>query len=125
MAIEIMQDCEICGSKNAAYTSKIEGASMHVCKNCAGSGNIISRPAPPPAIKKLPRPPEGLGTELMENLSSVVKTEREKRKLTRQELARKISIQENLIARIENGWSPPLDLIRKLEKFLSVKLTEN
>lgn len=118
-----MQDCEICGSKNAAYTSKIEGASMRVCKNCAGGGEIISRPALP-APRKLSRPPEGLGTELVENFSVIVQKERQKKNLTRAELAKKISVQENLIARIENGWRPPLDLIKKLEKFFSKSLTE-
>ena len=62
--------------------------------------------------------------ELIENFSAVVKAEREKRKLTRQELARKISVQENLIGRIENGWRPPLDIVKKLERFFGRKLTE-
>ena len=117
--------CDLCGSPSAAYTSKIEGALLHVCKICAGSGEIISRPVQQPAIKKLGRIPEELQTEISQNLSQIVKQAREKKGLTRQELARKISVQENLIARIENGWNPPLDLIRKLEKFLGVKLTDS
>ncbi len=116
--------CDLCGAPSAPYTSKIEGAVLKVCKNCSSGGKIISRPALP-APRKLSRPPEGLETELLENFSAVVQRERQKKNLTRAELARKISVQENLIARIENGWRPPLDLIKKLEKFLSVKLTEN
>jgi len=116
--------CELCGAPSAPFVSKIEGSLLHVCKNCAGSGEIISAPALPTAKKILPRLPQELGSELVENFSAVVKTEREKRKLTRQELARKISVQENLIARIENGWRPPTDLIKKLEKFFGKSLTE-
>ena len=130
-----MPDCEVCGSKNASYISKIEGALLKVCKNCAGSGKIISAPALPIAKKILPRLPKEFQTELIENFSAVVKTEREKRKLSHDRgagcepeastlLARKISVQENLISRIENGWRPPTDLIKKLEKFFGKSLTE-
>lgn len=138
-----MPDCEVCGAKSAAYTSKIEGALLHVCKNCAGGGEILSRPAVFIEKKKLPhnqnsknfdahknqrfllRLLQELGTELLENFSAIVQRERQKKNLTRQDLAKKISVQENLIARVENGWRPPLELIRKLEKFFGVQLTEN
>ena len=119
-----MLNCEVCGSKNAAYTSKIEGALLSVCKNCV-SGEIVSRPPMPIQRKNLSRLPEGLDSELIENFSTLVQRERQKKNLTRAELAKKISVQENLIARIENGWRPPLELVKRLERFLSVRLTES
>ncbi len=135
--------CEICGSPSSGYKAKIEGALLSVCKNCAGGGEIISRPAVFAEKKKLPhnqnsknfdahknqrfllRLPQELGTELVENFSAIIQKERQKKNLTRQELAKKISVQENLIARIENGWRPPMDLVKKLERFFGAQLTEN
>ncbi len=120
-----MPSCEICGSPSSGYKAKIEGALLQVCKNCAGGGEIISRPAVFIERKKLPRLPAELSQELVENFSAVVQRERQKKNLTRAELAKKISVQENLIARIENGWRPPMDLVKKLERFFGARLTEN
>ena len=45
-------------------------------------------------------------------------------KLKQEELAKKINEKSSIIKRIEEGWRPPLNLIKKLEKFFNIKLTE-
>jgi len=44
--------------------------------------------------------------------------------LTQEQLAKKLKEKLSVIKKIENGWEPSLTLIRKLEKFFSIKLTE-
>ena len=49
---------------------------------------------------------------------------REKKKLTQEELSKKLREKASIIKRIEEGWKPSLKLIKKLERFFKVKLRE-
>lgn len=44
--------------------------------------------------------------------------------LTQEQLAKKLKEKMSVIKRIEDGWKPSLTLIRKLERFFNIKLTE-
>jgi uncharacterized protein (TIGR00270 family) len=44
--------------------------------------------------------------------------------LTQEQLAKKLNEKSSVIKRIEEGWEPPPTLIRKIEKFFNIKLTE-
>ncbi len=45
-------------------------------------------------------------------------------KLKQENLAKKINEKMSTIKRVEEGWEPPSSLIKKLEKFFNIKLTE-
>jgi len=45
-------------------------------------------------------------------------------KLKQEDLAKKLNEKSSIIKRVEEGWEPPSNLIRKLEKFFNIKLTE-
>ena len=44
--------------------------------------------------------------------------------LTQEELAKKLKEKLSVIKRIEDGWEPPINLIKKLERFFNIELTE-
>jgi len=63
-------------------------------------------------------------TTIKSNFHLLVKNERTKRNLTQEELAKKLNEKESIIKRIEDGWEPSLDVIKKLERFFNINLTE-
>ena len=57
--------------------------------------------------------------------SELIKKKREKLGLKQEELAKKIAEKESIIHKIESGqFEPSVELARKLEKFLNIKLIE-
>ena len=58
------------------------------------------------------------------NFHLLIKNERTKRNLTQEELAKKLNEKASLIKRVEEGWEPPLTIVKKIERFFSIKLTE-
>ncbi len=61
--------------------------------------------------------------EIVENYAEIVKKARESMGLTRELLARLVGVKESIIRRIEEGQlMPDVELARKLEKILRVKL---
>ncbi len=94
------------------------------------------RVEPPPAMRKpapRPRPRRrgggGLGGvekfEVVEDYAERVRRARERLGLSQKELALKVRVGEKVIKRIEAGTLvPPIDLARRLERVLGVKLLE-
>ncbi len=94
------------------------------------------RVEPPPAARKptpRPRPRKrgggGLGGvekfEVVEDYAERVRRARERLGLSQKELALKVRVGEKVIKRIEAGTLvPPIDLARRLERVLGVKLLE-
>lgn len=117
-----MAECELCNSKSATRKAKVEGVILRVCDECVKFGEEI------PTIefkstKKflvIEEPKETLKS----NFHIILKRTREKMGLTQEQLAKKLKEKLSVIKKIENGWEPSLNLIRKLEKFFSIKLTE-
>jgi putative transcription factor len=58
------------------------------------------------------------------NFHLLVKNERNKRNLTQEELAKKLNEKASIIKRVEDGWEPSIKIIKKLERFFNIKLTE-
>ncbi len=86
-----------------------------------------------PTAKRPPARPRrrssGLGGiekyEVVEDYAQRVRRAREKLGMTQKELAIKVKVGENVIKRIEAGTLvPPIDLARRLERVLGVKLLE-
>lgn len=115
-------ECEICGS-GADRKAEIEGAVLNVCKSCAGAGREIIEQKP--KAPKFARLPEEMRSMLTEDFSQAVKTAREKRRLSQEQLASAIKEKLSIIKRVEDGWKPPLQTARKIEKFLGIRLVES
>ncbi|MEM7820341.1 MAG: helix-turn-helix domain-containing protein, partial [Candidatus Aenigmatarchaeota archaeon] len=74
-------------------------------------------------LPKLSLPAE-LELVMRPDAGEIIKRERERRGLTQAQLAEKILEKLSVIKRAEEGWQPPLSVVRKLEKVLGVSLLE-
>lgn len=132
--------CEVCGKESKKLKKVlIEGAAMNACPECAklasaeiSSGNKFTSESLRIRIESLTKRRES-GEEdlleedefLVEDYGERVKNARERLGLTQEELALKINEKSSVIAKIERyEFRPDKNLIKKLEKFLGIKLTE-
>jgi len=115
-------ECEICGSA-ADRKAEIEGAVLNVCGKCSIFGKSIA-PQQQRAVKAL-RLPDEMQFALTENFPKIIRTARMKKQLSQEQLASAIKEKLSLIKRMEEGWSPPLQIAGKIEKFFRIKIVEN
>ncbi len=121
--------CELCGKEsNKLFRAEIEGAVLLVCKNCLSYGRKLAekredfRPKFEPKIFK---PRELEEYVLVDEYWNVIRKAREKQGLSREQLAKKIFEKESVIRRLEEGTlEPSIELARKLEKALQIKIIE-
>ncbi len=109
--------CEMCGKETDELVSiRIEGAILQVCKSCARHG-----------VRVRERKQKSDESEIVpvENYGSIIRKEREKLGLTREELARKLNLSESYLRNLEHE-KVELDMKtgRLLEKFFGIKLFE-
>lgn len=120
--------CELCGREDELVEAVVEGSILSVCNQCSKYGHVI-------AIKKtkVAETPKKIELKLEDDILEVVvkdysekvKKAREGKKLTQEELAKKINEKESLVQKIESGHlEPSLYLAKKLENFLQIKLIE-
>ena|SRR3989338_4721291 len=115
-----MSECEICGHM-ASFKAEIESAVVDVCERCSRLGRVIVEKAEPaPARIAVEKPPAEL--VLDPDFPKLIKEAREKKNLTRQQLAEKIKEKEAVLERIENGMRPTESIAKKLEKEIGVNL---
>jgi len=131
--------CEICGAeiKGIAYEVVIDGARLVVCRKCAFknpssiTGYVtpsrrISATKPPsrprkPRVYHKPRIVE----DIVDDYAERIREARENMGLTREVLATMVGEKVSTIRRIESGrLAPTIDLARKLERVLKIKLIE-
>jgi uncharacterized protein (TIGR00270 family) len=114
--------CEICGS-DADRKAEIEGAVLNVCGSCSkyGTGIKIIEQGKTPKQMRLP---DEMQIVFIENFSGAIKAARMKKRLSQEQLASAIKEKMSLVKRMEEGWKPPLQIARKLEKFLGISLLE-
>ncbi|MFZ3077361.1 MAG: multiprotein-bridging factor 1 family protein [Candidatus Aenigmatarchaeota archaeon] len=113
--------CEICGSA-ADRKAEIEGAVLNVCGSCSAFGKQLVRERP-----KFLNPlklPEETQLALIKNFQEIIRTARMKKQLSQEQLASEIKEKMSLVKRMEEGWSPPLQIARKIERFLGIILLE-
>ena len=118
-----MQECELCGSKNARRKTKIDNAILTVCDKCVKFGEEVRPPEIRTVKKQLPNLEEEKET-LKPKFNEIIRNSREKMKLKQEELAKKLNEKSSVIKRTEEGWEPSPNLIKKLEKFFNIKLKE-
>ncbi|MGB9708856.1 MAG: multiprotein bridging factor aMBF1 [Infirmifilum sp.] len=130
-----MARCELCGAelRGIAYRIVLDGAEMIVCTRCArgktvlGSIKIGVEPSRQTFKAKAPVKYNRRDTEevIVEGYGEIIRQAREKMGLTRELLAVMVGEKESTIRRIESEQlEPPIELARKLEKVLKVKLVE-
>jgi putative transcription factor len=118
----------MCGRESELYKAIIEGTEMHVCSKCSRYGKVIKKIVAPMVEKKLKtkqvtKTDKEIVQMLDPNYAQIIKSKREQLGMKQEELAKKISEKLSLIHNIESGrYGPSIDLARKLEKFLKVKI---
>lgn len=121
--------CDMCGKDKNLFRTKIESTYLNVCQECSQHGDVIEKIETPQPLTEQPIKPINQITRgeiiqiVIPNFSIVIKTKREHLGLKQKELASKIAEKESLIHKMEAGhMEPPMELARKLEKFLNITL---
>jgi putative transcription factor len=131
--------CEVCGLEiyGQPYYRIIEGGRMTVCSRCSNFGSGSWDPKKPQAIPRRrsarvssrPRSRSEIDVaeqlELVDNYGMLIKKTRQKKGMTIEDFAKKISEKESVIKNLEKGqFNPPTSLVKKLERELGIKLME-
>lgn len=112
-------NCDICGHKGDLVKANIEGVVMTVCGKCSSYGNVLKESNSIVVHKK-----SAAEESVVSNVGNIVRVWRENNGLTQEELGLKVNEKESLIRKIENGFIPSIELAKKLEKLIGIKLVE-
>ena len=119
-----MTVCEMCGKDTELFRAIVEGSELTVCASCGKYGKMLQKPvmhAAKAAVQKAPEPSEVVVSDYAQRIRSA----REKSGMTQKEFALKLNEKESIIHKLENGlFVPPIDLAKKLERLLRIKLVE-
>ncbi|MEM0087042.1 MAG: multiprotein bridging factor aMBF1 [Candidatus Micrarchaeaceae archaeon] len=123
-----MESCEICGTEtDEIYVIEIEGAEMRVCGECAKGQKIISAPtksAPKQQHASAKAATAETPKELIEHYGEALRKARNEMGIPLNVLAERISEKESTLLRVEEEkMLPSVELTKKLEKELGIKLT--
>ena len=121
----------MCGKKDDNLLKAIiENVELNVCKDCSRFGKVIG-PVKKPEVREKPRfyqapiVKEEKSEILVENFHEIIKKKRESLGMSQKDFALKLSEKESTIHKLETGsFEPNLNLARKLEKILGVKIVE-
>jgi putative transcription factor len=122
--------CDMCGSEKKLFKADIEGSILNVCKSCSRFGKVISEIKEPEKIKPkkiiIESGPEPEIIEMIvDDFAEKIRNKREKLGLKQEDFAKIISEKESVIHKLETGeFQPSLELVKKLEKALKIKLIE-
>lgn len=119
--------CEMCGKAGELVTADVEGVELQVCRGCSKYGTVRRRTLSDEG--RFSRPAVSMREEsefkVVGNFSSLLRESRERRKMTQEEFAKFLQERESIVAKWENGTVKPfVDVARRLEKLLGVKLVE-
>ncbi|MFI5412650.1 MAG: multiprotein bridging factor aMBF1 [Candidatus Micrarchaeales archaeon] len=125
-----MEDCELCGrqTKNV-YVLDVENVELRTCASCAKGKKVIrteleSVKQKPSARSQAARPMKEEDKPLVDDYAKVIHNARVQMKLPIKVLAEMINEKEHLILRVEEEKTmPSIELTKKLEKLLKIKLT--
>ena len=130
--------CEICGAESATLESrKVSGSILRLCTSCGDMGaqtsyreSIGHRAYVAQTLEKRQQKNRYEEIEpdefvLAKDYGSIVRRAREKAGLDHSSLASKISEKKSILTSVEAGNMKPNEkLIKKLENYLKIKLTE-
>jgi len=118
--------CDICGKTPVRAQIMVEGAKMLACGACMRSGKVLFRFD---SESSAPHPPAPSSVETSEEIvdgcGKIIRAAREKMKLPLSVIAERIKERENFLNAIENErLAPTIEVAKKLEKELGIKLVE-
>ena len=130
--------CEMCGAESAVLEPrKVSGSILQLCSSCGDLGSETSyrdsighRAYVAETLEKRQQKNryEEIEPEefvLVKDYGSIVRKAREKAGLNHSSLASKISEKKSILTSVETGKMTPNEkLIKKLENYLKIKLTE-
>ena len=125
--------CEMCNKTEASAKALVEGAELALCRNCSRFGKIIGEIQRAPVKRKETAKPAATAfkakPEIVETIVSDyadrIRRARERLGLMQKEFALKITEKESVVHKLETGeLEPSVDLARKLERILKIKLVE-
>ena len=130
--------CEMCGAESASLESrKVSGSILRLCSSCGDMGSQTSyresighRAYVAQTLEKRQQKNRYEEIEpdefvLSKDYGSIVRRAREKAGLDHASLASKISEKKSILTSVEAGNMKPNEkLIKKLENYLKIKLTE-
>lgn len=123
--------CDMCGKEEQLYQTDVEGGILNVCKACSRFGKVISIVRPkkegstetPSNIRQVIK--KELVQVIVDDYGALIKRAREKLGLNQEELAKMLAEKESKIHKMESGqYEPNLEMARKLERQLKIKLIE-
>ena len=118
--------CELCGKERKTRTVKEEGATIEACYICSPGTekNVSIRKVPIFRERSAPVNIPKKTYELIDNYGKTIRTARETRKMTIEELAKKMNISTGYFHKIENGtMTPDQKTIKIIEKNLNISIT--
>ena len=123
--------CDMCGSESKLFKAVIEGSELKVCSKCSKFGKVIGRVrtfVSKKQEKKMIRkesPKAETIQVVVSNYGELIRKKRESLKLKQKEFAKSISERESIVHSLESSkHEPSLDLARKIERSLGIKLIE-
>jgi putative transcription factor len=130
--------CEVCGREiyGNPYYRVIEGGKLTVCGQCSQFSQQTWDPTRPQARKMptrrrsaQPRRRSDIDTaenlELVEGYGMLVKKARQKKGLSVEDFAKQIREKESVVKKLEKeNMNPPMNLVRKVQNALGVKILE-
>jgi putative transcription factor len=131
-------NCDMCGTiEEPLFRVVVEGTELSVCKKCTKFGKVIApirteqhKMASVHTVHKVgtknevPQRKEIIEV-IVEDYGSIIRAAREKLGLNQEDFAKKLNEKLSLIHNMEiNRFKPNIELARKLEKLLRVKLVE-
>ena len=137
-----MSECEVCGAsiRGEPILVQIGGAKMWVCPKCAKLGTEIKKPpgarvpgAKPKQTVKSRKPQtkkprdvlDLMEGDIVDDFNVEIREARMAKGWTQKDLAHEIKEKENLIKKIETGFIPEDQVLKKIEKALEIKLIES
>jgi putative transcription factor len=126
--------CDLCGKTGTLYKTEIEGSRVNACESCAKYGKVLHEIKTEQTrkqfrdskerVQSVAKTPEVIQL-IVKNYGQKIKNARESRNLKQEDFAKLINEKESLLHHLESGkMEPNLELAKKLEKALGIKLIE-
>lgn len=119
--------CDICGKSPVRAQIQIEGAKLLACGSCMRGGKVLHRFDDMGEQVERPLPPSAVETteEITEGFGKIIRNAREKSGLPLAVIAERVREKESYLQALEHErFMPTVEVARKLEKELGVRLVE-